>query len=259
MPSTEYLGPAQGGGDGARTCTWEAVGSQQRDLNQARTVIAGGRQLASAHRPGRSAVKSTRPVLCFDLASPLPLLPEPGQPSSSAHPSPLQPSIVKQPPNRDRLLQGADCTATPKWAGGSGGPFPPPPPPPPPPPRADAIRSGAAIPTRAERQQCWAARDAYFACLDAHDILDATRDPAAARRACPRESDVFERDCAAAWVTHFKQWRVADAQKRRRLDELRRQGAHEMTVQTSFAPEAASKPASSKDDIQNMLHRKRSA
>ncbi|KAF4508585.1 hypothetical protein G6O67_004944 [Ophiocordyceps sinensis] len=129
-----------------------------------------------------------------------------------------------------------------------------------PPRRADAIRSGAAIPTRAERLQCWAARDTYFSCLDAHDILDATRDPPAARRACPRESDVFERDCAAAWVTHFKQWRVADAQKRRRLEELRKQGAHEMSLQTSFSPEAAgSKPAKSKDDIQGMLERKRGA
>lgn len=125
------------------------------------------------------------------------------------------------------------------------------------PPRADAIRSGAAIPTRAERQQCWDARDAYFSCLDAHDILDAMRDPAAARRACPSESDGFERSCAAAWVTHFKQWRVDDAQKRKRLEELRRQGAHEMTVQTSFAPDAASKPARTKDDIQDMLEKKR--
>lgn len=121
--------------------------------------------------------------------------------------------------------------------------------------RADAIRAGSAIPTRAERAQCWAARDAYFACLDAHAILDAARDAPAAARACPAQTAAFERDCAAAWVAYFKQWRVADAQKRRRLDELRRQGAQEMPVQTSFAPEAgaAAPKGASRHDMHALL------
>lgn len=124
--------------------------------------------------------------------------------------------------------------------------------------RGDAIRSGDAIPTRAERLQCWAARDAYFGCLDAHDILDASKDAAAAQRACPREGADFERDCAAAWVKYFKQWRVADVQRRRRLDELRRQGAQEMSVQTTFAPEGgAGEKGKGKEDIQDMLERKK--
>ncbi|KZZ92435.1 Cytochrome c oxidase, subunit VIb [Moelleriella libera RCEF 2490] len=127
--------------------------------------------------------------------------------------------------------------------------------------RSDAIRSGDAIPNRQERAACWAARDAYFACLDAHSILDANKDSAAAKRACPLESDVFERDCASAWVKYFKQWRVADAQKRKRLDELRRQGAHEMDVSTTFAPEsgaaAAAAKGKGKQDIQDLLDGKK--
>ncbi|GJN71225.1 cytochrome c oxidase, subunit VIb [Purpureocillium lilacinum] len=124
--------------------------------------------------------------------------------------------------------------------------------------RADAIRSGDAIPTRAERLQCWASRDAYFACLDAHSILDATKDASKAARACPRESADFERDCAAAWVKYFKQWRVADVQKKRRLEELRRQGAQEMEVSTSFAPDGgAAEKGKGRDDIQGMLDQKR--
>ncbi|QPG94007.1 hypothetical protein C2857_004002 [Epichloe festucae Fl1] len=124
--------------------------------------------------------------------------------------------------------------------------------------RSDAIRSGDAIPNRQERSVCWASRDAYFACLDANNILDANKDASAAKRACPRESDAFDRDCAAAWVKYFKQWRVADVQKKRRLDELRKQGAQEMEVSTTFAPEGvAGVKGNGKEAIQDMLEKKR--
>ncbi|KPM38446.1 hypothetical protein AK830_g8114 [Neonectria ditissima] len=125
--------------------------------------------------------------------------------------------------------------------------------------RADAIRAGTAIPNRQERTVCWAARDAYFACLDANAIVDANKDAAAARSACPEPSADFERDCAAAWVKYFKQWRVADIAKRKRLDELRAQGAQEMTVNTTFAPEGgAAAKGKGKEDIQDLLERKKS-
>lgn len=124
--------------------------------------------------------------------------------------------------------------------------------------RGDAIRSGAAIPNRQERKACWAARDAYFACLDTNSIVDATKDASAAKKACPVQNEDFERDCAAAWVKYFKQWRVADIQKKRRLDELRAQGAQEMTVTTSFAPEGgAGEKGKGVEDIQDMLDRKK--
>ncbi|KAG6005371.1 hypothetical protein E4U21_000222 [Claviceps maximensis] len=124
--------------------------------------------------------------------------------------------------------------------------------------RSDAIRSGDAIPNRQERALCWASRDAYFACLDRNSILDANKNAAAAKRACPGESDAFERDCAAAWVKYFKQWRVADIQKKQRLDELRKQGAQEMEVSTTFAPEGgAGAKGTGKEDIQNMLEKRR--
>ncbi|KAL3951827.1 hypothetical protein ACCO45_013544 [Purpureocillium lilacinum] len=87
---------------------------------------------------------------------------------------------------------------------------------------------------------------------------DATKDASKAARACPRESADFERDRAAAWVKYFKQWRVADVQKKRRLEELRRQGAQEMEVSTSFAPDGgAAEKGKGRDDIQGMLDQKR--
>ena len=122
--------------------------------------------------------------------------------------------------------------------------------------RGDAIRAGTAIPNRQERAVCWAARDTYFACLDANSILDANKDAAAAKRACPRENEAFERDCAVEWVKYFKQWRVADIQKKRRLEELRKQGAQEMEVTSTFA-DGPSGAAKSKEDIQGLLDKKK--
>jgi cytochrome c oxidase assembly factor 6 len=67
--------------------------------------------------------------------------------------------------------------------------------------RATEVRTGAVAPSRAERAKCWEARDAYFACLDANNIVDALKDDKKAARACASESAGFERDCAAQWVS----------------------------------------------------------
>ncbi|KAH6615568.1 cytochrome oxidase c subunit VIb-domain-containing protein [Chaetomium sp. MPI-SDFR-AT-0129] len=101
--------------------------------------------------------------------------------------------------------------------------------------RATEVRTGAVAPTRAERDRCWVARDAYFACLDANGIVDALKDEKAAAKACGSAGEGFERDCAAQWVTYFKKWRVQDIQKKARLKELEAQGANRMDIQTDFA------------------------
>jgi len=53
---------------------------------------------------------------------------------------------------------------------------------------------------RNERKACWEARDAYFKCLDKHDILDAVKDADAALKNCPTENAKYEQDCATSWV-----------------------------------------------------------
>ncbi|RCI13274.1 hypothetical protein L249_0115 [Ophiocordyceps polyrhachis-furcata BCC 54312] len=103
-------------------------------------------------------------------------------------------------------------------------------------PRQSAIRSGAEAPTRAERAQCWSSRDAYFACLDRSNILDPDSNP----RACPGESRALERDCARAWVEYFKKWRVAEARKRERIDALRKEGAVQVPMQSTFVDDGDS-------------------
>jgi cytochrome c oxidase assembly factor 6 len=66
--------------------------------------------------------------------------------------------------------------------------------------RANEVRSGAVAPSRSERAKCWAARDAYFACLDANSIIDSVAEDGKARKACGPQSAAFEQDCAAQWV-----------------------------------------------------------
>ena len=53
---------------------------------------------------------------------------------------------------------------------------------------------------RNERKACWEARDIYFGCLDKNNILDAVKDGEEAKNKCPKEDDLFEKDCATSWV-----------------------------------------------------------
>lgn len=55
---------------------------------------------------------------------------------------------------------------------------------------------------KSQRAVCWASRDAYFACLDKHDILDPRKDPAGALKVCKAEDTAFERDCIKSWVSN---------------------------------------------------------
>jgi len=89
---------------------------------------------------------------------------------------------------------------------------------------------------RAERQRCWESRDLLFTCLDRNAIVDSVSSPGAelAEKQCSFELRSMEKDCAAEWVKYFKTWRVADIRKRERIEELKKQGAIEMDVSSSF-------------------------
>ncbi|KAK4447745.1 cytochrome c oxidase assembly factor 6 [Podospora aff. communis PSN243] len=100
--------------------------------------------------------------------------------------------------------------------------------------RATEVRAGVVAPTRSERQRCWEARDSYFACLDANNIVDALKDDKQAAKACGKQSAQFEKDCATQWVTYFKKWRVQELQKKARIKELEAQGAIKMDVSSNF-------------------------
>lgn len=56
---------------------------------------------------------------------------------------------------------------------------------------------------RNERKACWEARDIYFNCLEKNSILDAVKDEKLAAEKCPKESDLFDKDCATSWVSLY--------------------------------------------------------
>jgi len=60
---------------------------------------------------------------------------------------------------------------------------------------------GRIAPDRSSREQCYEARDVFFACLDRHDILDATKHDREARRNCAKEIAEFEAACSRTWVS----------------------------------------------------------
>lgn len=72
-------------------------------------------------------------------------------------------------------------------------------------------------PDRTKRARCWDSRDAYFACLDRNNILDALKQSDDAAAKCGKEAVGFERDCVASWVKYFKQRRVAEYEKEQLL------------------------------------------
>lgn len=56
-------------------------------------------------------------------------------------------------------------------------------------------------PDRTARDICWAARDAYFACLDRNGIVDSVKNKDEAQRVCASEGGRLDRDCVGSWVS----------------------------------------------------------
>lgn len=56
-------------------------------------------------------------------------------------------------------------------------------------------------PNRTDRALCWAARDAFFACLDKNGIIDSLKDSEATTKACESLDTRLQKDCASSWVS----------------------------------------------------------
>ncbi|KAL7423664.1 hypothetical protein Q5752_001246 [Cryptotrichosporon argae] len=89
-----------------------------------------------------------------------------------------------------------------------------------------------AAPSRDERTQCWAARDAYFACLDHNGVVQPGEGELGdARGVCRRERGAYEGSCSRSWFEYFN---------KRRMLELRQQKTMEAAARAREA-EAANK------------------
>ncbi|KAI1812833.1 oxidoreductase-like protein [Poronia punctata] len=99
--------------------------------------------------------------------------------------------------------------------------------------RKEEVRTGARAPDRTERKHCWEARDNFYRCLDKHDVIDSLTGDGkkTAEKECAQENKAFNENCASAWVTHFKRYRVADIQKKKMLEKLQKEGANKVDMQ----------------------------
>ncbi|RAR04659.1 cytochrome c oxidase subunit vib protein [Stemphylium lycopersici] len=82
-------------------------------------------------------------------------------------------------------------------------------------------------PSRSNRKQCYAARDAFFECLDKNNVLDSIntksgRDKAASF--CGQFDHEFEKNCAHSWVEYFKKQRVVNYQREQTIKKIEMQG-----------------------------------
>ncbi|KAI2617898.1 cytochrome oxidase c subunit VIb-domain-containing protein [Hypoxylon sp. NC1633] len=98
--------------------------------------------------------------------------------------------------------------------------------------RKEEVRTGARAPDRTERKQCWDARDNFYKCLDKHEVIDSLNGDGKkiADKQCAPENKAFEENCASAWVTYFKRFRVADYQKKKTLERLEKEGAKTVSI-----------------------------
>ncbi|KAI0418958.1 hypothetical protein EKO27_g4255 [Xylaria grammica] len=99
--------------------------------------------------------------------------------------------------------------------------------------RKEEVRTGARAPDRSERRQCWDARDNFYRCLDKHEVIDSLTGDGkkTADKHCAQEDRAFQENCANAWVTYFKKYRISDYQKKQTLERLQKEGANKVSMQ----------------------------
>jgi hypothetical protein len=68
--------------------------------------------------------------------------------------------------------------------------------------------------TRQDRQKCWEKRDAYFACLDAANVLKAGDEG----NACKAQNEEYEQNCAKSWVCRATTLRCSISLMKHRLN-----------------------------------------
>ncbi|KAI9067696.1 hypothetical protein FKP32DRAFT_1664096 [Trametes sanguinea] len=73
--------------------------------------------------------------------------------------------------------------------------------------------------SRQDRQRCWNSRDAYFACLDANNIVK----PGDEGSACAEAKKKYEQNCAKSWIDYFNKRRVLADQQQGVLTQARTQ------------------------------------
>ncbi|KAF8476827.1 cytochrome oxidase c subunit VIb-domain-containing protein [Kalaharituber pfeilii] len=95
-------------------------------------------------------------------------------------------------------------------------------------------------PNRSQRTRCWAARDAFFACLDAHGIIDSLKGHEVATAHCGKQDIAFKNECAGSWVEYFKKRRVMEHKKDELMKGLAKEGAVKLELPQQTPPQQRS-------------------
>lgn len=87
---------------------------------------------------------------------------------------------------------------------------------------------------KSSRQLCWDARDSFFACLDANNIVDSDKDRKTTKAHCADVEKAYEANCIESWIDYFKQKRVQGIERDAKIKELEKRGAIRMEVESGF-------------------------
>ncbi|KAF9164682.1 hypothetical protein DFQ27_001884 [Actinomortierella ambigua] len=101
-------------------------------------------------------------------------------------------------------------------------------------------------PSRKDRQECWNARDAFFACLDDAKVVDPAKPEA--QSVCPDLRKLYESKCMKSWADYFNKRRVLAVEQKDMLEQMRAQ--HKAVADRLAAQEAAAKEAEAKKNAQ---------
>ncbi|KAF9083373.1 hypothetical protein BGX29_011109 [Mortierella sp. GBA35] len=97
-------------------------------------------------------------------------------------------------------------------------------------------------PSRADRQNCWKVRDAYFECLNNAKVLDPSKPEAA--NVCQDLRKLYEQGCMKSWVDYFNKRRVLESDQKELLERMR---AQHKAVEDRAAEAAAAAAAKAKE------------
>ncbi|GHJ90163.1 hypothetical protein NliqN6_6565 [Naganishia liquefaciens] len=87
-----------------------------------------------------------------------------------------------------------------------------------------ATASPPAALDRAGRKACWEARDAFFQCLNIHNIAVPPEGGSKAKGSdvCVAERERYERDCPKSWTDYFSKRRVLEVRRAMTEDAARK-------------------------------------
>ncbi|TXT13564.1 hypothetical protein VHUM_00931 [Vanrija humicola] len=79
-------------------------------------------------------------------------------------------------------------------------------------------------PSREQRAKCWSTRDAYFACLDQHGVIQPGDGELGDKQGfCAAFRKEYEGSCGRSWIEYFNKRRVLEIRQQKTLEAAEKQ------------------------------------